>query len=971
VPTASFGEIHFASYGNQVHGDQHAKYVRVHKDTDMNTMETLLMKVWKLRPPKLVISVTGGAKDFHVKKRLKEAFRRGLRRAAQIPAGTHAGAMKHVGRVVRDCNLTREQPVTAIGIATWGCVYNRKQLESNGGGNWPVHYEVDVDDSELRDETLLDPNYSHFILVDDGTERKFGREIEFRTNLEQMISKQIITSDEQVTENRPTSYTPSGTNVPVALLVLEGGPKTLETVQQALDNTTPVIVIKGSGRCADVLAFAVQNASSSEKESGGSGPATIGDEVESSLREMVMREFNTGADDAREHVEVMKRCVRVPHLITVYDLDAKGKSGVDVAIIKGLLKKEANKKKGTRDLGCIVKDFLEDTVGAQLELALAWNRVDVAKSEIFTENRRWKPGQLDGIMMSAITHNNTEFVELILYNDFCLNRGKDTESKGVGTHKELHFESPAQELFLWAVLMNQQDMAKLFWRRVNEPTAAALVAYKLLKAIAARTHDTGHVLQSLHRNAQEFEDLAVDLLNKCFHVDQQKTQDLLVRKLQQWGNASCVLIALKSSNKRFISQSACQALGRSVWNGKVSPDTCFWKDPGKEKSSARTACCSHSPVAQRGMPSSENKMTACEKVKEFYTAPMAIFSLNFVAYLVFLSLYSYLLLVKLSPSFHFLEVIILVWIFTIFAEELRQVVAYNVHSVRSNWKKCLDACTVAVFFVGVALRLLIFVPCYKCYEVGRVILSINLVQFCVRLLFSFAINKELGPKVVMIRRMITDLMWFFVILLVFVFAYTIASEAILYPNTEVSLKLLYYLPRKAYWQIYGELFLDELEGDAQCTNNRTLYSGYKEHRCPSAIGQYMVPIMMAVYVLVTNVLLLNLLIAMFSYTFQKVQDNTDIHWHFQRFNLIFEYSARPCLPPPLIIFSYIRMAVVWCCKKACCKGEPDSRTFNRVFEEKKNKELVRWEDMMVETYLSETEATTTDSVQEQVKGLAH
>nr|KAG5691042.1 hypothetical protein BaRGS_021253 [Batillaria attramentaria] len=234
-----------------------------------------------------------------------------------------------------------------------------------------------------------------------------------------------------------------------------------------------------------------------------------------------------------------------------------------------------------------------------------------------------------------------------------------------------------------------------------------------------------------------------------------------------------------------------------------------------------------------------------------------------VAYLVFLSLYSYLLLVKLSPSFHFLEVIILVWIFTIFAEELRQVVAYNVHSVRSNWKKCLDACTVAVFFVGVALRLLIFVPCYKCYEVGRVILSINLVQFCVRLLFSFAINKELGPKVVMIRRMITDLMWFFVILLVFVFAYTIASEAILYPNTEVSMKLLYYLPRKAYWQIYGELFLDELEGDVECTNNRTLYSGYKEHRCPSAIGQYMVPIMMAVYVLITNVLLLNLLIAMF------------------------------------------------------------------------------------------------------------
>ncbi|KAK7469452.1 hypothetical protein BaRGS_00036518, partial [Batillaria attramentaria] len=303
-------------------------------------------------------------------------------------------------------------------------------------------------------------------------------------------------------------------------------------------------------------------------------------------------------------------------------------------------------------------------------------------------------------------------------------------------------------------------------------------------------------------------------------------------------------------------------------------------------------------------------------------------------------------------------------------------IEYNVHCTRTHWRTFLDYSTVAVFFLGVVLRLFVFVPCLTCFEVGRVLLSVNLTQFFARLLYCFSINKELGPKVVMIRRMITDLMCFFVILLVFVFAYTVASEAILYPNTEMSWKLLYYLPRKAYWQNYGELFLDELEGDVECTNNRTLYSGYKEQRCPSTIGQYMVPIMMAVYVLVTNVLLLNLLIAMFSYTFQKVQDNTDIHWHFQRFNLIFEYSARPCLPPPLIIFSYIRMAVDKGRKKVSPRnqsdsqgeyhpqGESDSRMFNRVFEEKKNKELVRWEDIMVDQYLSEMESTTTDSVQE-------
>lgn len=43
-------------------------------------------------------------------------------------------------------------------------------------------------------------------------------------------------------------------------------------------------------------------------------------------------------------------------------------------------------------------------------------------------------------------------------------------------------------------------------------------------------------------------------------------------------------------------------------------------------------------------------------------------------------------------------------------------------------------------------------------------------------------------------------------------AYAVASEAVLYPNSELSWKLLYYLPRKAYWHIYGELFLEDIEG---------------------------------------------------------------------------------------------------------------------------------------------------------------
>jgi transient receptor potential cation channel subfamily M protein 2 len=45
-------------------------------------MLDLMMQVWGLDKPNLLISVTGGAKNFQMNKRLKETFRRGLMKTA-------------------------------------------------------------------------------------------------------------------------------------------------------------------------------------------------------------------------------------------------------------------------------------------------------------------------------------------------------------------------------------------------------------------------------------------------------------------------------------------------------------------------------------------------------------------------------------------------------------------------------------------------------------------------------------------------------------------------------------------------------------------------------------------------------------------------------------------------------------------------------------------------------------------------
>lgn len=52
----------------------------------------------------------------------------------------------------------------------------------------------------------------------------------------------------------------------------------------------------------------------------------------------------------------------------------------------------------------------------QLSLALTWNRVDIARSEIFVYGQEWPPGTLDGAMMQALEHDRIDFVKLLLEN---------------------------------------------------------------------------------------------------------------------------------------------------------------------------------------------------------------------------------------------------------------------------------------------------------------------------------------------------------------------------------------------------------------------------------------------------------------------------------------------------------------------------------------------------------------------------
>ncbi|XP_078515240.1 transient receptor potential cation channel subfamily M member 2-like [Lissotriton helveticus] len=286
IPTSS-GEFTFKGLRKKK-----AKYIRTSDNTSPEFLYEMMIDQLQLRVPNLLISVTGGSRNFSMNPRLKDLFGKGLVKAAQsteawiITGGCHAGVMKLVGEAVRDFSMTSSSyRIVTIGIATWAIVYNSARMISKACA-LPAEYCLDVENQDGL--PCLDNNHSHFILVDDWTQGICGGEIPLRTDLEQFISEQTVKGEgfQRLRSSRPGHVRVArkerksrgfqrlrcpqpihdtasrderygmgeGMKVPIMCLVLEGDPGTLDTIHRSMINNTPCVIVEGSGGVADIIA---------------------------------------------------------------------------------------------------------------------------------------------------------------------------------------------------------------------------------------------------------------------------------------------------------------------------------------------------------------------------------------------------------------------------------------------------------------------------------------------------------------------------------------------------------------------------------------------------------------------------------------------------------------------------------------------------------------------------------------------
>ncbi|XP_077393579.1 transient receptor potential cation channel subfamily M member 2 [Festucalex cinctus] len=1065
VPTDAFGDISFCGLRQTT-----TKYARVSTDTNPEVLYQLMTEQWKLSPPNLLISVTGGAKNFYLKTRLKNVFQRGLIKVAQttgawiITGGTNTGVMKHVGQAVRDYSLSSSMQgqIVTIGLATWGVIHNKEVLV-HSQGCFPAHYPMDVK-GRLP---CIDNNHTHFLLVDDGTHGRYGVEIDLRSRLEKCISKKTL-------GNKAV-----GVSIPVVCVVLDGGAGTLNTIYTAMLNDTPCVVLEGSGRMADVIAHAAGLPVSQ---------VTIS-LIHRLLKKFLSLEYDTFTDlKIIEWTKKIQDIIRMSHLLTVFRGGGDSHGDVDVAILQALFK--ASRACASQ----VVEGWRR-----QLELAIVWNRVDIAATEIFTDESQWKSSDLHWAMFSALASNKPKFVSLLLENGVSLreflqsedtlcelykqlpncfflrklakrvhasccrrrkvfaarNRVRSSQSQGIAlSHVSdevrhllgnftqpiyppptmmYHFNmedatslsrslsdsqaplrvdlaeahrDPARDLFLWAVVQKNRELSEIAWEQCTDCVSAALAACKILRKMAEEGSDADEATE-MRELADHFEMHAIGVFTQCYSGSEERAKRLLVRVSPLWGKTTCLRLALEANCKSFVALSGVQALLTEIWCGELSVDNPVWRvticmiffpliytnfltyrpdeliQKQNEKSEDIKTVASVTGSVLRTKAKSPDLTTmkslnCWSRLACLYRSPQVKFYWNIVSYFAFLFLFAVVLMMDFQTTPSPAEILLYVWLFSVVSEEVRQLFydpdGFGFHKkarlyIRELWN-ILDVLSIILFIIGLVFRLTT-----KLFYAGKIILCIDFVVFCLRLMAIFSISRTLGPKIIIVRRMMMDMFFFMFLLSIWVVAYGVAKQGILIHNDD----RLEWIFRGAVYEPYLIIFgnvptnVDYSEFDLDsCSMNG---SDPLKPKCPvlnenltPAFPEWLTIIMLCVYLLFANILLLNLLIAIFNFTFQEVQDNTDRIWKFQRYELIKEYHSRPAAPPPFIILSHLYIFIR---NVVLCRPPLKSRKFRTELPHIEEEELLSWEALMKDRYLLSTQQQQSQTMERCIVDTAH
>ncbi|KAJ8320382.1 hypothetical protein KUTeg_001969 [Tegillarca granosa] len=426
------------------------------------------------------------------------------------------------------------------------------------------------------------------------------------------------------------------------------------------------------------------------------------------------------------------------------------------------------------------------------------------------------------------------------------------------------------------------------------------------------------------------------MMDKMYEFDPKTTIKIVEDLATVWGiTSSPMTFAYENKLYDIVAHIGCQKALNFKWYNDLPPETwAFFK-----------SLCDTKNIKQ------------CN----FFRSPVFRFVINYLMFLTMLISYSSYVMTSIDDVNYtraiarVWEYYTYIWAFGDFIEEAKRLfrgvftTGDNSHRklyirfrqyIKDFWN-LIDILSYILLIIALFVRH--FYPSED-YNIARRLFSLSLLVMYLRFLEIFFISHRLGTQLLMIKEMLKDLIDFLYVMIIIIVGVGIYYHANLFPNhlaifgpgsieTWSFWKVFYY----PYWQLYGETFTEYLEGKdlSNCISNMTIFElDPSQERCPRE--EFSVPVVSAFYFLISNLLLVNLVIAKFSYTFDAVQTNSVKLWKYQRYTFVTDYESK--IPSPFNLIFYL-CPLYWIlrCKKrsTCCLSE------KQIKKTKKKKKMKR------------------------------
>jgi hypothetical protein len=463
-----------------------------------------------------------------------------------------------------------------------------------------------------------------------------------------------------------------------------------------------------------------------------------------------------------------------------------------------------------------------------------------------------------------------------------------------GAHKKLG--ARWIDVYVWAVLLGNTDLAIMLLPACQEPMRAAIIGARLCEYMAGRL--PLHRL-NLMEAARQHENFATNLLDLCETFEDARR--MLTTKSRHWSR-TVVQLALQSGLRDFIAHTYCQTLCDQWYMGNTDPvekeAILASHEPPGLIGCVWILITAAAPFKIPGIPSLikwDSDTGGAEDLSEppmlqLYRIPAVKQLLRLTMHVCFTVFISFAIMETAAPSLGVGKVLpkdwshlefhegsglerthidIILWVWTI-ALALDEYYKYQTDKATFSvdfWNK-YDYTVITVTFIGLILRMFAL-------QLSVELMAFNVILIWCRLFKYLALNQAVGLLVIMIMEMFKDIALWTLVSLVFMGGFTVAFVAIadplaLHDSADHPLTV-------PLWAMHGVFDVHEVE-----TWNENVGA-----------------VMLWLYVVVAQIILVNLLIAMMGDTFGVIKERADEEWKFGRLRSVMEATERMHpIPPP-------------------------------------------------------------------------